>query len=72
MPLKRLLDEDRSFDSKDVAILLTAYEKVVPELGLLTSEEKERAARLVIRLAAGQTDLDAVKLREAVTSSMMN
>ena len=72
MPLKRMLDERGSFDPTAVAILLQAYDGVLVELGLKTPEEKERAASLVLRLAQGQTDLDAAKLRDAATDVMLN
>lgn len=72
MPLKDMLAENGDFDSKSVAVLLEAYREVVAELGLLAPMEKERAARLVIRLATGQTDLDVVKLRNRVADSMLN
>jgi hypothetical protein len=64
MPLKRMLDQSGSFDPKAVAILLEAYNAVVTELGLWETPERERAAKLIIRLAQGQTDLDAAKLRD--------
>jgi hypothetical protein len=65
MPLKRLLDESRAFGPKAVAILLEAFDAVVAELDLRTNAEKERAAKIIIRLALGQKDLDAAKLRES-------
>jgi hypothetical protein len=45
---------------------------VVAELGLKAIEEKERAARLILRLAQGQTALDAEKLRDGAASVMLN
>ena len=65
MPLKRLLDESRAFGPKAVAILLEAFDAVVAELDLRTNAEKERAAKIIIRLALGQKDLDAVGLRDS-------
>ena len=64
MPLKRLLDESRVFDPKAVAVLLEAFNAVVAELDLQTNAGKERAAKIIIRLALGQKDLDAAKLRD--------
>lgn len=58
MPLKAMLAGSRVFDSEAVSVLLTAYQEVVAELVLRTPEEKEKAAKLVIRLATGQTRLD--------------
>jgi hypothetical protein len=63
MPLRRLAEESRSFDPNAVSILLTAYGGVVSDLGLKDAAEKKRAARLIIRLAQGRTDLDAGKPR---------
>jgi hypothetical protein len=64
MPLKRLLDESRAFEPKAVAVLLEAFDAVVAELGLRTNADKERAAKVIIRLAHGQKDFDAAKLRD--------
>jgi hypothetical protein len=72
MPLKRTLNQSRSFDPKAVAILLEAYKGLVGELGLRATAEKERAAKLIIELAQDQTDLDAVKLRDGVAALMLN
>jgi hypothetical protein len=67
MPLKRLLDESGSFDPKAVAIMLEAYDGVVADLGLKATDEKEKAARLVMQLARSQLDLDTASLRNGVT-----
>jgi hypothetical protein len=64
MPLKRLLDESRAFGPKDVAILLEAFDAAVAELDLRTNANKERAAKIVIRLALGQRRLDATTMRD--------
>ena len=34
MPLKRMLDDNRAFDPKAVALLLEAFDDIVAELGL--------------------------------------
>jgi hypothetical protein len=68
MPMQRLLTQSPSFDPKAVSILLETYDGVVAELRLQTPEEKERAAKLIVRLAEGQPDLDVAKLREGVTA----
>jgi hypothetical protein len=65
MPLKRLLDESRAFDPKAVRVLLEAFGAVVAELDLQTNADKERAAKIIIRLALGQKDPDAAKLRDS-------
>jgi hypothetical protein len=44
----------------------------VDELGLQAPVERERAARLIIRLAYDQTELDAAKLRAAAAALMRN
>jgi hypothetical protein len=69
--LKRLLGKSAYFDPKAIAILLEAYDGAVVELGLQTLAEKENAARIVLQLAAGQTDLDATRLRAGVAALMM-
>jgi hypothetical protein len=71
MPLKRMLGESPYFDPQAVAILLEAYDGAVAELGLRTLAEKERAARIVLQFALGQTDLDVTKLRAGATALMM-
>ena len=70
MPLKRLLDESRAFGPKAVAILLEAFDAVVAELDLRTNADKERAAKIITRLALGQKDLDAAKLRESAITAV--
>jgi hypothetical protein len=65
MPLKRLLDESRAFGPKAVAVLLEAFDVVAAELDLRTNADKERAAKIIIRLALGQKDLDVAKLRDS-------
>ncbi len=65
MPLKRLLDGSRAFDPKAVAVLLEAFNDVVAEVDLRTHADKERAAKIIIRLALGQKDLDMAKLRDS-------
>jgi hypothetical protein len=72
MPLKRIPDENRNFDPKAVAILLEAYGEVVTELGIQAADEKERAARFLIRVAQGQTELNAEKLRSATADALLN
>ena len=72
MPLKRMLDKSRNFDPKAVAILLEAFGAVVSEFDLRTVTARERAAKLIIRLALGQTDLDAEKLRDSALTLMRN
>jgi hypothetical protein len=49
---------------------LEAYGGVVTELGLQAADEKERAARFIIRVAQGQAELNAEKLRNA--DAMLN
>ena len=66
MPLRRML-EGRNFDSKSAAILVKAFDGIVDELYLRTPAEREKAAKIVINLAAKEANLDAAKLRaEAV------
>jgi hypothetical protein len=72
MPLKRILDESGSFDPKAVAILLEAFDGVVAELALRIPAERVRAAKLIIRVALGQKDLDVEVLRNRTVVLMRN
>ena len=72
MPLKRWLDESGSFDPKAVAIMVEAYDGVVADLRLQATDEKEKAARLVMQLARGRADLDIASLRNGVTDLIRN
>lgn len=45
MPLKRMLEEGRSFDPKPVALLLEAFDDIVAELDLRTAADRERAQK---------------------------
>ena len=70
MPLKRLLDEGRYFDPKVEAVVLEIFDGVVVRLDLRTLAEREQAAKIIIRLALGQHNLDAAKLRDSVVAAM--
>jgi hypothetical protein len=72
MPLKHMLDESGSFDPKAVAIMLEAYDGVVADLGLQATDEKEKAARLVMQLARSRAELDTAALRSGVTDLIRN
>lgn len=63
MPLKRMLEEGRSFGPKAVALLLEAFDGIVAELDLRSAADREKAAKIVMRLALGQAHLDGAKLR---------
>ena len=63
MPLKRMLEEGRSFGPKAVALLLEAFDGIVAELDLRSAADREKAAKIVMRLAMGQAHLDGAKLR---------
>jgi hypothetical protein len=71
MPLKRML-EGGNFDPKAVAILLEAFDGIVAELDLKAVADRERAAKIVIGLAAGKATLDATKLRDEAVDLMRN
>ena len=70
MPMKRMLDDNRTFGPKAIAVLLEAFEGVVAELCLRTRAERERAAKIIIRLALGQEDLGAAKPRAEAVALM--
>ena len=63
MPIKRML-EGRNFSPESAAILVKAFKGVVADLDLRTVADRERAAKIVIGLAASQTVLDVKKLRD--------
>jgi hypothetical protein len=63
MPIRRMLDGG-AFEPKAVAILTEAFNAVVAELDLRTDADRERAAKIVIRLAHGQQTFDAAKIRD--------
>jgi uncharacterized protein involved in exopolysaccharide biosynthesis len=66
MPLRRMLGDSRSFDPKAVAFLIEAFDEIVADLDLRTEADREKAAKIVMRLALGQTELDAAKIRAEV------
>ena len=70
MPLRRMLGDSRSFDPKAVALLLEAFDEIVVDLDLRTEADREKAAKIVMRLALGQTELDAAKIRAEVIRLM--
>ena len=70
MPLKRMLDDNRAFDPKAVALLLEAFDDIVAELGLRTDADREKAAKIVIRLAHAQATLDEAKIRDEAVRLM--
>jgi hypothetical protein len=65
-----LLEQSGSFNPEAVAVLLEAFNGAVTELGLQATEEK--AAKLIIQLAVGQTGLNAAKLREGAVALIRN
>jgi hypothetical protein len=69
MPLRRLL-EGGAFDPKAVALLLEAFDEIVVDLDLRIDADREKAAKIVMRLAHGQRELDAAKIRAEVVRLM--
>jgi uncharacterized protein involved in exopolysaccharide biosynthesis len=65
-----MLGDNRSFDPKAVALLLEAFDEVVADLDLRTDADREKAAKIVMRLALGQAELDAAKIRAEVIRLM--
>ena len=63
MPIRRML-EGGTFEPKSAALLIEAFNSVVAELDLRAGADKERAAKIIIRLALGQGRLDAAKIRD--------
>ena len=62
--------EGRNFDPKAAAILVDAFKSVVADLRLRSVADRERAAKVVIQLAARRTDLDAATLRDEAAAMM--
>ena len=63
MPLRRMM-EGRNFEPKAAAVLVEAFNEIIDELDLRTLSDRERAARIVIELAASKPTLDVAKLRD--------
>jgi hypothetical protein len=70
VPLRRMLGDNRSFDPKAVALLLEAFDEIVADLDLRIEADREKAAKIVMRLAHGQTEIDAAKIRAEVIRLM--
>ena len=70
MPLKRMLSDNRTFEPKAVAPLLEAFDEIVADLDLRIEADREKAAKIVMRLAHGQKELDAPKIRAEVVRLM--
>lgn len=71
MPIKRML-KGRNFNPQSAAILVKAFNDIVDELDLRTLADRNRAATIVIRLAASRTVLDVEWLRAEAASTMRN
>jgi hypothetical protein len=69
MPMRRIL-EGGSFDPKTIAILLDVFDETVADLDLRTDVDREKAAKIIIRLAHGEAALDAAKIRAEVVRLM--
>ena len=63
MPIRRML-EGGTFEPKAAALLIEAFNAVVAELDLRAGADKERAAKIIIRLAHAQRSLNAAKIRD--------
>ena len=71
MPLKRMM-EGRNFEPKAAAVLVEAFNEIIDELDLRTLSDRERAARIVIELAASKPTLDVAKLRDEAGDLIRN
>jgi hypothetical protein len=65
-----MLADNRTFDPKAVALLLEAFDEIVAALDLRSDADREKAAKIVMRLAHSQTELDAGKIRAEVVRLM--
>jgi hypothetical protein len=63
MPIRRML-EGGTFEPKTAALLIDAFNSVVAEFDLRAGADKERAAKIIIRLAHAQRSLNAAKIRD--------
>jgi hypothetical protein len=70
MPIMRRMLEGGSFDSKAVATLMDVFETVATELDLRDIADRERAAKIIIRLAQGEPTLDEAQLSDEVIRLM--
>ena len=69
MPIRRML-EGRNFTPEAAAILVEAFGGMVEELDLQAAADRERAARIIIRLALTRVTLDAEELRNEAIGLM--
>jgi hypothetical protein len=51
---------------RTIALLLEIFDEIVADLDLRTEAHREKAAKIVVRLAHGQKDFDAEKIRVEV------
>jgi hypothetical protein len=71
MPVRRML-EGRNFSPDAAATLVKAFNEIVDELYLRSPAERERAAKIVIELAAGKATLHAETLRAKAVRLIKN
>jgi hypothetical protein len=69
MPIRRML-EGGVFDPKATALLLEVFDDIVAELDLRNVADREKAAKIVLRLAHGQTNVHTAKIRTEVVRLM--
>ena len=72
MPLKRMLDDNRTFDPEAAALLLEAFDGAVAKLDLRTLADRKQLAKFIIRLGTWQATLDAAKIRDEAVRLMRN
>ena len=65
-----MLNDNRTFEPKAVALLLESFDEIVADLDLRIEADREKAAKIVMRLAHGQAELDAAKIRAEVIRLM--
>jgi hypothetical protein len=68
-PFRTMLLRKGVFDPKMIALLSQAFEAVIAELGLST-DARERAARMIVELASGRPRIDVEDLRDQVVRLM--
>ena len=68
MPLRRMLEQG-VFDPRSTALLLKVFDETIADLDLRTDADREKAAKIIIRLA-NRVRRISTQQRYATTSSV--
>jgi hypothetical protein len=69
MPMRQMLERG-IFDQKTAALLLEVFDHLVAEFDLRAEAEREKAAKIIARVARRQATLDPPKIRAEVVRLM--